>query len=203
MKYLFYIMSVAAFLVLGFLAAKWYYQPVQAVSKENIEVVLDKIKDAFKIVTVEGEISELYDHKDYWGYDLFPLRKQMLVRVKGKIAVGFDLENVNIKVDEQTKTVYIGPFPQPQILSLDHDVDYYDINEGLFNSFTAADYTAIQKKIKDILKDSKHSEPLFQRAHERRDSLINTFDDILEVYNWHIQISEPVTPNQNNTNLTS
>lgn len=191
MKYLFWIISFLIFSFCGFLVAKWYYTPLPDVKSTEINMALEKVKNAFKIIAVEGEISEIVDHKEYWGYDIFPLRKQMLIRVHGHLSVGYNLDNVHWTLNEKDKTLYIGPFPKPEILSLDHDVDYYDIKEGLFNAFSTADYNKIQDKIKAVLKDPQYSSPLMERAEERRDSLIKTFDDFLSIYNWHIQLAIP------------
>ncbi|NTW34279.1 MAG: DUF4230 domain-containing protein, partial [Bacteroidetes bacterium] len=66
--------------------------------------------------------------------------KKALIRVKARILAGFDFEKVKISVDEKSKTVTISNIPPPQILSMEHDLDYYDITEGIFNSFSTEDY---------------------------------------------------------------
>jgi hypothetical protein len=36
-----------------------------------------------------------------------------------------------------------------ELISLDHTLDYYDISEGTFNSFSAEDYNKINNDVKE------------------------------------------------------
>ncbi len=51
--------------------------------------------------------------------------------------------------DEATRTVSLEGKALPEILSLEHDVDYYDLEEGLFNSFTAAEINRINAQAQE------------------------------------------------------
>ena len=63
-----------------FLTKKYYtWQEVQA--KEQSQVLLEKVKNVYKLVTVEGHFSEVYTYEDYWAYDFSPFRKKALIRV--------------------------------------------------------------------------------------------------------------------------
>ena len=78
--------------------------------------------------------------------------KKALLRVNAKVSAGYDLKKLNIKVDSKTKTIHIGPMPQVEILAVDHSLDYFNIEEGVFNSFTPQDYNKINANAKDYIK---------------------------------------------------
>ncbi|MBK9982670.1 MAG: DUF4230 domain-containing protein [Saprospiraceae bacterium] len=45
----------------------------------------------------------------------------------------------------------ISGMPPAEILSVDHDLDYYDLSEGFFNSFSTEDYNKINADAKDFV----------------------------------------------------
>ena len=134
------------------------------------EVVLEQIKNVVKLGTVEGYFSEIYNYKEHYGPDMSFFTKKALIRVKAKILAGFDLEKINVKVDENTKTVKIENLPEPQILSIEHDLDYYDITEGMFNSFTTEDYNKMNNQAKIYIKNVALKTNLMQNAKNQLNS---------------------------------
>ena len=65
---------------------------------ESATIMLEKIKMVTKLISTEGQFSELYDYKESYDYDFFNLfSKKILVRVTAKVSVGFDFEKVNIR----------------------------------------------------------------------------------------------------------
>ena len=102
---------------------------------ENSQVMMERVSKVFKLVAVEAEVSEIYDYKQYKYWDIDLLRKQALVRVKAKVSVGYDFEDLEFQINEKAHVISIVGFPDPKILSIDHELDYYDMDEGLFNSF--------------------------------------------------------------------
>ena len=85
-----------------------YYYTWDAVSEEERStVLLERIKTVAKLVTVEGYFSEVYDYKSYWGYDFSPFRKKALVRVKARVSVGYDLDQMKIEAQADRKRILI------------------------------------------------------------------------------------------------
>ena len=103
---------------------------------ENASVLLEKIETVAKLTTVEGQFSEVYNYSEYEGYFTFLWDKKVLVRVRATVAAGYDLEQLNLVADPATKTVRMSALPEPKILSIDHTLDYYDISQGIFESFS-------------------------------------------------------------------
>ena len=155
-------------------------------SKEQSEVLLEGIRKVTKLIAVEGFFSEIYDYKDYYGMDFPFFRKKALIRVKAKVSVGYDFEKVKITLDHNAKTVTIGPIGKAQILSVDHNIDYYDISEGTFNSFTVEDYNQLNKNAKDYIINKVKKSELMQQAEDQKDTIIQMLKTLIENNGWQI-----------------
>lgn len=187
-KYIFYILllAVIAFIVYQF---RSYFQAPQPNVVSSKEVVLERLEKVNKLITLEAYYSEVKDYGDYYYYDISILRKKALIRVKAKVSVGYDFKSIKMLADEESKTVTIEGFPKPEILSIDHDIDYYDITEGTFNSFSTADYNKLNADAKDFIRTTaEENEAIFEEAAEKKDELIDMFQWILDAAGWELRI---------------
>ncbi len=157
---------------------------------EEAQVLLSRIEKVSKLVTVDGYFSEVYDYKDYYGYDWKIFRKKALIRVKAKVSVGYDLENISVEVDESSRTISIGGLPEPTILSIDHDLDYYDLSEGTFNSFSTADLTKLQDQAKDYIAARAANSDLINQAEERGQEILQSIAWMVESHGWKMVVHE-------------
>lgn len=189
---------IAVFIVALFMAGGYYWglksQLFKSHESESSTVMLNKIQKVFKMVAVEGHVSEIYDYKAYNYWDVNFLRKKVLVRVKAKVSIGYDLEKANFYTDEKTKTIRISPFPEPEILSVDHELDYYDMNEGLFNEFTEADLNKINRKAKEYTLTKIEESELFEQAEAQKDEIIELLQDVLGGSGWTIEVANYQRP---------
>lgn len=167
-------------------ASSWF--PTQRTSNQT--VLLNEMRDVMKLITVEGYFSEVYDYKDYYYADWKPFTKKALVRVQAKVSVGYDMEAVTFRADESGKTIVIENMPEPEILSLDHDIDYYDIQQGAFNTFTEDDYNKLNKGAKDFIKAQVADSPLYERAAKQRDHIINMLVQLAGDSDYEIVIAK-------------
>lgn len=156
--------------------------------EEKATILLESIKNVSKLIAVEGYFSEIYDYKEYYGFDIFLFRKKALVRVKAKVSVGYDLEKMKVEARSAEKKIIIGPMPPPQILSIDHELDYYDITEGAFNGFTPEDYNKINKNAKDFIVARVKDSELFKKAEDQKMQVMNTIKALVESAGWEIKI---------------
>ena len=189
LKYLFFILllGVVVFLAYQF---RFYFQPPQPNIISSKEVILERLEQVNKLITLEAYYSEVKDYSDYYYYDISLLRKKALVRVKAKVSIGYDFKDINMVADESTKTVTIKGFPDPEILSIDHDIDYYDITEGTFNSFTTSDYNKLNADAKDFIRTTaEENETIFKEASEKKDELIDMFSWMLQAAGWELKVS--------------
>lgn len=148
--------------------------------------LLEEVKDVMKLIAVEGYFSEVYDYKDYYYADWRPFTKKALMRVQAKVSVGYDMEAVTMRMDEDTKTVVIENIPAPEILSIDHDLDYYDIQQGAFNTFTEEDYNKLNRGAKDFIRAQVEDSPLYDRAEKQKQQLLDLVTQLAAMRGYQV-----------------
>lgn len=183
--------ALIAFFVLGAWLGRSYFLSESAVKEEeNVEVLLEKIKTVAKLVTVEGYFSEVYDYKDYWRYDVSPFRKKALLRVRAKVSVGYDLGDISVEARPEEQVIVISNLPDPEIISIDHDIDYYDITEGTFNSFSEADYNMLNRRAKSYIEEKALESDLLLSAEKQGNQLLDLMRFMAENAGWRL-VFEP------------
>lgn len=187
--------TVAIFALLGlmllvFFATRHFYLGNSRTATEQSQVLLEEIRKVSKLVTVEGQFAEIYDYKDYWKYDVSPLRKKALVRVKATVSVGYDLGNMGIQAYPDERKIVISNIPSAKILSVEHDLDYYDITQGTFNPFTPEDYNKINTNAKAMIVEKAAESDLFQKATEQGNELLDMIRFMAEQMRWTVEIVE-------------
>lgn len=158
--------------------------------EESSTIMLNRIEKVMKLVTVEGHLSEIYSYKDHYSFDLSPFRKKALLRVNAKALIGYDFEKVNFIVDQESKTITIEDFPEPEVLSIDHDLDYYDITQGAFNTFSNEDYNKINKQAKQYVETLAGEGELIESAKEQKEELISTLQLLLDGLGWTLVVEK-------------
>lgn len=165
-------------------------------------VLLERVRPVLKLVNVEGDLSEIYSHTDSWHYTrmlaLLPsFQKKAMLRVKARVSVGYDLEGLKLTTNEQDHTLTLSAAPTPQVLSIEHDVDYFDIDEGLFNSFSPRELTALNKEAKQVILDKIPQSGLLEEAAKRRQEMLVVLRALVESAGWTLVVEgepEPIAP---------
>ncbi|WP_319589720.1 DUF4230 domain-containing protein [uncultured Draconibacterium sp.] len=149
-------------------------------------ILLDKIKQVCKLITVEGEFSELYTHRDekQLFFKLFQTEKKALLIVKAKVMIGFDLTKINFDLNPQKKLVQLSRFPEPEILSIDSDLEYYDIQKGIINKINATDLTNMNKRSKEFIREKVEQSHLVQIAKNQANDTIGIVQQLIESVGW-------------------
>lgn len=176
-----------------------YFFKIFQVQKHVIQdstVVLEKINNVLKLVTVEGNFSEIFKHEEFYGYNISPLRKIALIRVKAKVLIGYDLEKINMEIDEKSRTIHVDFFPKPEILSLEDEIEYYDISEGLFTSFSPEDYNSLQKIAKNKIREVAKESNLLHRAEMQKAELFSILNLTLRDLGWNLKENLTVVKNK-------
>lgn len=172
----------------------WYVGFKSTLGKKNqseeISLVMEKIKKVNKWTTVEAYYSEIYNYKDYYYYDFSPLRKKALIRVKAKVSAGFDFESIAFETSEADKSIIILDFPKPEILSIDHDLDYYDISEGTFNSFSVEEYNQINNNAKEYILQKALESKLLQEAEANKAEWVEMLRFTVNSTGWKLIIKD-------------
>ena len=107
-------------------------------------------------------------------------------------------DSMKIVTHEDTRQIIISDFPLPSIIAVDHELDYFDIDEGTFNSFSEKDYNQINRKAKDFITQKAMESELRNSANEREKELKETLKFICSSMGWQLIFKErPMTPPYN------
>ena len=198
------LLALAGLFVLGFWIARSMYQKKEKVkTEEDATVLLEKIQTVAKLVTVEGYFSELYNYKDYYAYDWWIFRKKAILRVKAKVSAGYDLSGLAFDVQPDQNLIIIRNIPDtPQIISIDHQLDYYDISEGTFNSFSETDYNKINKNAKTFIEEKARQSDLLPKAKEQGIEMLELIRFMAESAGWKVQMDRFQEPVKRSNDVT-
>ncbi len=185
---------VSAFVLAAIAGLAWFagykYQFGKTEKFETKEAILQQINKVSKWVTAEGYFSEVYDYKDYWMYDLSPLRKKALIRVKAKVSMGYDLSKASYDISELEKSIRVYNLPAPEIISIDHDADYYDLTEGSFNSFTIDELNSLNAKAKEYIEQVAMESELVDAVDDQAKTTFQWLRALVETAGWSLTIEE-------------
>ncbi|MCB0527521.1 MAG: DUF4230 domain-containing protein [Saprospiraceae bacterium] len=185
-RFLQVLLLIAVFSIGAWLSYR-YFVP-QSKPVEDSSVLLEKIQEVTKLITVEGQFSEIYNYSEYQGYFTMLWDKKVLVRVRATVSAGYDLERLHLEADPATKTIHMSALPEPEILSIDHTLDYYDISEGLFSSFTPDDYNRINKRAKELIREQALNSNLMPAAREQAGKMLELIRFMVESAGWTLVI---------------
>jgi hypothetical protein len=189
------ILSILALLVVfgtGLLLSNWWHGTTELKKTETSQVLLERIQNVCKLISVEGYFSEVYEYSDYWGYDISLFKKKALIRVKAKVSAGYDMTKMKIDTEEATKTMTISNIPEATILSIDSDLDYYDISEGTFNSFKPEELTKVTQKAKDYVRQQAEKSTLLNSAKEQGNKVLDVAKLMGESMGWKVVVKQNV-----------
>ena len=181
-KYLIALLIVVTFLLGFFVGIK--YAETKVKSSIESSLILEKIKDVFKIATVEANINEIYQHKDFTWFDLSPFRKTAMIRLQATVLAGIDLDSSGIDISEKNKIIRISYDPNPRILSIDHKLDYFDLQQGTFNYFSPEELTLMQADAKKTVSEKALQTGVLLRATQRKDELFASLQQICAEFGW-------------------
>lgn len=141
--------------------------------KESSHTVLQSMQKVFKVVTAEGVFNEIYDYshtKKIWK--ILPSTKKALVIAKGKVQMGYDFAECEWEVDEESKQLKLIKFPEPKIISLESDFEYYNLEEKFYDLFSKEDLANIHREAKKQIKKAAYQSQLPATAAEQIEVVI-------------------------------
>ena len=162
----------------------------QLVNSQSV-LLLDKIKTVCKFITVEGDFAEIYHYEDVKQrfLKLISSKKKALVVINAKAYVGYDLAKIQLNSDNSNKKIILEHFPQPEVLSIETNLNYYDKSDGYFNKFEATDLTDLHTEAKQHIKDKIPESGLIQVAQKEALASILLMENIVETIGWKLDYS--------------
>jgi len=144
-----------------------------------------------KFITVEGDFAEIYHYEDVKErfLKLLSSRKKALVVINAKAHVGYDLSKIDLEADIDKKKIILKHFPEPEVLSIETNLNYYDKTEGYFNRFEATDLTGLHNEAKQHIQDKIPESGLIQAAQKEALETILLIETIVETIGWKLDYS--------------
>lgn len=190
--------AIEAFLglILGAILMYWLFSVFgrkknKELTKQQSTVLLDKIQSVCKLISVEGDFAEIYHYENTKeGFmSLLSSKKKALIVVKAKAHIGYDLKKLNLKADNENKRIILADFPEPEILSIEPDLQFYDIKNGLFNSFSPDDLTKLNVEAKEHIKQKIPESGLMDTARKEALQAVFLVEKIVETIGWTLDYS--------------
>ncbi|WP_420321436.1 DUF4230 domain-containing protein [Flagellimonas sp.] len=183
-------------LVLGVILMYWLFslfrkRKNKELTNQQSTVLLDKIKTVCKLISVEGDFAEIYHYENTKGglMNLLTSKKKALVIVKAKAHIGYDLQKLGLKADNKTKTIILTQFPEPEVLSIEPELQYYDVKNGLFNNFSSEDLTKVNQEAKEHIRQKIPESGLMQTARKEALQAVLLVEKIVETIGWTLDYS--------------
>lgn len=186
-----------------FVFLKFSFSSRKNLTEKQSVILLDKIKKVSKLITVEGDFSEIYHHENtkekFLG--LFTSKKKAIVLINAKTNIGFDFRKIKMQSDSKKKIITISEFPAPEVLSIEPDIRFYDIQNGLLNSFSSEDLTEINKQAKEHILNKIPQSNLMQTANQEALNTILLMESLVETIGWKLDYSALELPAGDATKL--
>jgi hypothetical protein len=186
----FFIIIISILVTLGIVTIVRQWLSKKKTNEQSI-ILLDKIKRVCKFITVEGDFAEIYHYEDVKEkfLKLISSKKKALVVINAKAHVGFDLSKLKMDANATTKKVVLTHFPQPEVLSIETNINYYDKQDGMFNKFEASDLTELHTKAKEHIMDKIPESGLYNVAKLEALEAIQLIESIVQTIGWKLDYS--------------
>lgn len=163
----------------------------------NTALIQKELKNVGKLIVTEGSYAQVFTYNDSKDllYGLLDARKRALVVVNAKATIAYDLSKVNKVVDENTKTVIITGIPEPE-LSINPNIQYYDITQDYLNQFTASDYNKIKQRIEKSLRKKIEASELRTNAENRLISELQKIYILTNSMGWTLRYNSKVVESE-------
>lgn len=192
MEFLLFLVAIAIGGIAAWQIFNWMYGKKLRDNKEELRqestLLLERIEKVFKVVMAEGYFTEIYDHsskKEFMGF--FKVNKKALVVSRAKVSVGFDFGKMKVKRDETTRKLVVEQFPEAEILSIDTDYKFYDIDQGWLNKFNHEDYTNILNEAKKVMQEKALTSDLPKVANRQVGLMMS---QLAASMNWEVEFKQ-------------
>ena len=165
-------------------------------AQEQSVILLEKMKSVSKLITVEGSMNEVMHFKDEKSsmLNMLSSTKKAIVMANAKVFIGFDMKKMEFEANANKRQIKVTSFPEPEVLSLETHLDFYDIQNGLFNKFDASELTELNKKVKQNFRDKiPESDLLFNAKLKAMDSL-RIMEQMVDTFGWQLKFDKIKDP---------
>ncbi len=184
-------------LFLGAIITYWVLKYIKIQKGKDITnsqsiVIMEKIRKVWKLITVEGEFAEIYHYENTKErfMSMVSSKKKAILLINAKAHVGYDLSKIKMEAINDKKVIRLTEFPDPQILSLETDLKYYDKKEGLFNKFDSTDLTEVNSQAKEHVLLKIPESGLYDTAKSEALEAVLLIQNIVETIGWTLDYED-------------
>ncbi|PVX51748.1 uncharacterized protein DUF4230 [Balneicella halophila] len=197
---------VLLFVFLGIEIRNYFFNKRNQKPKVAASVLLEKINTICKLATVQGTFKEIVNYQDSKRFfKMIPFEKKALVLVDAIALVGFDLNKMDVRVEEEKRRIIIENFPDPEVISIDTNIQYYDVQETGFNKFSTRNFTELNQLAKETISEKIEESNLATLANKQAIEALDLVEYLAQSMGWHLQMkflqeSKPVKKIAKKTN---
>jgi len=184
-------------LFLGAIITYWVLKYIKIQKRKDTTnsqsvIIMERIKKVWKLITVEGEFAEIYHYENTKErfMSMVSSKKKAILLINAKAYVGYDLSKIKMEAVNEKKVIKLTEFPEPQILSLETDLKYYDKKEGLFNKFDSTDLTEVNAQAKEHVLLKIPESGLFDTAQSEALEAVLLIQNIVETIGWTLDYQD-------------
>ncbi len=169
-------------------AGVWFlYQSYQEREelKASSELIQKQVQQVGKLIVTEGYYSKVFTFKNSQNLflNLMTSDKKALVIVNAKATVEYDLRQLEVEIEEATKTLILKEIPEP-VLNIYPEIEYYDVTQDYFNSFEAKDYNKIKNSVTSQIRSQIEKSDLMENSRERLMVELTNFYVLTKSMGW-------------------
>ena len=183
-------------LILGAIAMYWVFsffrrKRNRETTEHQSTVLLERIKSVCKLISVEGDFAEIYKYENRRErfLSLVSSTKKALIVINAKAHIGYDLQQIILRADAPNKKIILENFPQPQVLSIEPKLEFYDIQNGLFNAFNPNDLTALNQEAIQHIREKIPQSGLMDTARREALEAVLLMSKLVETIGWKLDYS--------------
>lgn len=181
---------LGAIIMLAIVMLYDYYKSYRAEKEELIAqtaLIEREINQVRKLVVTEASYAKIYNYQNTksYGWDFFTSQKKALVSSNTRVQVIYDLKELGYEIDAVTKTITITSIPDPEI-TIDPDLQFYDLDNGWINNFEAQDFNNIKSRIKNDINAQVLKSDIIKNADDRLLSELASIYALSSSMDWRI-----------------
>jgi len=183
------ILGFTAGIIVGILLTLLYMerQKNQAIRIQS-HTLLENIKQMNKMVVAEAYYDEVYSYNDSDKYlfDLLEFDKNVILLVKAKAQISYDLSQMKVELDSVHKIIKITELPKEQI-EIFPSIQYYDLQQSTMNQFTKEELNEVNRKAIEQIKEHIHLSELRLKAKKQLLENLQNLYILSKIYGWKVE----------------
>lgn len=187
MKNFLSILLAIAALAIGFFVAKNQFKSKQPTRTEQAEIIVEKIEEVSKLISLEGSFAEVYklDQTQRLFFDLIPIPKKAIVIAKAKVFATYDLNQLEYDLNEKEKVVTIKNVPEPQLI-VEPNLEFYDLQANII-PFSEKELSLLNQRATQLLKEEAQKEEFLTMAKKNLELNLQNIILVAKSQGWTVQ----------------